>query len=99
MQVLRSTHDVETNGESSSSAGSDKAPSEDNLEPEEMQMVVPNLEDEANLSKKTKKGGKKDLLQVPGASGGQDMTTSISPTRRKGTIQEPGSSSLKKKGP
>jgi hypothetical protein len=36
LQVLRSTHDVATEGESSSSVGSDKAPSEDNLEPEEM---------------------------------------------------------------
>jgi hypothetical protein len=39
--VLRTAHDVGNEGESTSSAGSDKAPSEDNLEPEEIQMVVP----------------------------------------------------------
>ena len=39
--MLRTAHDVGNEGESSSSAGSDKAPSEDNLEPEEIQMVVP----------------------------------------------------------
>ena len=53
LQVLRTAHDVDV----SSSAGSDKAPSEDNLEPEEMQMVVPIIEDEAILKRKR---GKKD---------------------------------------
>ena len=36
LQVLRTAHDVGKDGETSSSAGSDKAPSEDNLEPEDI---------------------------------------------------------------
>ena len=69
LQVLRSTHDVATDGESSSSAGSDRAPSEDNLEPEEIQMVVPSLDDEtASATGKRRKGGKKDM--TPGAGSG-----------------------------
>jgi hypothetical protein len=52
--VLKSTHDVATDGESSSSMASDKAPSEDNLEPEEIQMVVPEVEDENSPFKKKK---------------------------------------------
>jgi hypothetical protein len=44
-------------GESTSSAGSDQAPSDDNLEPEEMLKVIPEIDD--GLAKgKTKK--KKD---------------------------------------
>ena len=44
-------------GETSSSAGSDKAPSEDNLEPEEIQMVVPAAteDDPSKAAKKKKK--------------------------------------------
>jgi hypothetical protein len=49
---------VGNDGESSSSAGSDKAPSEDNLEPEEMQMLVPNPIEEDTVGKKKNKGKK-----------------------------------------
>lgn len=72
LQVLRTAHDVDV----SSSAGSDKAPSEDNLEPEEMQMVVPLIEDEAILKRKR---GKKDLSSAVVL----DMGTSVSPIRKK----------------
>lgn len=97
---MRTTHDVGTDGESSSSAGSDRAPSEDNLEPEEMQMVVPStVEDEAGGNKKKKglPGNKKDqmgagaTLQPP-----IDTATSISPQRRKGTFAESAGNQLKK---
>lgn len=77
-----------TDGESSSSAGSDKAPSEDNLEPDEMQLVVPNLEDEATIGKRKKGEKKNQLLVPPGGVNTQDMTTSVSPLRRKATMQE-----------
>jgi len=63
--VLKSTHDVATDGESSSSMASDKAPSEDNLEPEEIQMVLPEVEDENSPFKK-KKTIKRD---VPSGAG------------------------------
>lgn len=50
--MLRTAHDVGKEAETSSSAGSDKAPSEDNLEPEEIQMVVPAaIEDETKGKK------------------------------------------------
>ena len=39
--VLRQTADIFTEGQSSGSAGSDKAPSEDNLDLEEIQKVLP----------------------------------------------------------
>lgn len=60
LQVLRTAHDVGNEGESSSSAGSDKAPSEDNLEPEEIQMVVP-----AATEDDQSKGGKKKKKDQP----------------------------------
>lgn len=53
--MLRTAHDVGKEGETSSSAGSDKAPSEDNLEPEEIQMVVPAATEDENKGKKKKK--------------------------------------------
>jgi hypothetical protein len=43
--VLRQTADIFTDGRASSSAGSDKAPSEDNLELEEIEKVLPVQED------------------------------------------------------
>jgi len=43
--VLRQHSDVVTDGESTSSAGSDNAPSEDNMEPEEIAEVIPIMED------------------------------------------------------
>lgn len=68
--MLRTTHDVGTDGESSSSAGSDRAPSEDNLEPEEMQMVVPNLEQDGGDSTKkaSRRKGGKDAERNAGAN-------------------------------
>lgn len=45
MKVLRFTADVETDGANTSSAGSDNAPSEDNLKPEEIAEVVPELDE------------------------------------------------------
>jgi hypothetical protein len=58
LQVLRTAYDVGKENETSSSAGSDKAPSEDNLEPEEIQMVVPAAIEDETL--KGKKGKRKD---------------------------------------
>ncbi len=80
LQVLRTCHDV-GEGSTSSSAGSDKAPSEDNLEPEEIQMVVPTAEEDPNAPPKKKKG-KKDGANAQG-SVVQDTATSISPVRKK----------------
>lgn len=45
LAVLRQTADIFTDGHSSSSAGSDKAPSEDNLDLEEIEKVLPVQED------------------------------------------------------
>ena len=42
------------NNECSSSDGSDKAPSEDNLEPEEIKKVVPQNDEEMGKKKKKK---------------------------------------------
>lgn len=53
--MLRSCENLFSGGESSSSAGSDKAPSEDNLEPEEIQKVVPITEDDIEKKPKKKK--------------------------------------------
>ena len=81
LQVLRTAHDVGKEAETSSSAGSDKAPSEDNLEPEEIQMVVPAaIEDDQSKNKKKKKGEQpaSQLVTIPA----QDTSTSISPVRR-----------------
>ena len=44
---------MQTDGDNTSSAGSDNAPSEDNLQPEEMAEVLPIFEDP--MSKKKKK--------------------------------------------
>eukprot|EP00347_Sterkiella_histriomuscorum_P004799 403359053 len=76
--VLRQTQDLMLDGETTSSAGSDQAPSEDNMEPEEIQNLVPVLDEEGQ-----KKGSKKkrDIAQS------QEMATSISPMRRKNTME------------
>lgn len=52
--ALRQHADVMTDGESTSSAGSDNAPSEDNMEPEEIAEVIPIMED-PNLAIELKK--------------------------------------------
>ena len=45
LNVLRQHSDVVSDGENTSSAGSDQAPSDDNLQLEEMAEVVPIMED------------------------------------------------------
>ena len=45
---------MQTDGESTSDAGSDNAPSEDNLQPDEIAEVIPIMED-PNLAKQVKK--------------------------------------------
>lgn len=52
--VLKNHSDVVTDGETTSSAGSDNAPSEDNLQPEEIAEVVPIMED-PNLASNVQK--------------------------------------------
>ena len=61
LKVLRQHSDVQTDGESTSSAGSDNAPSEDNLKPEEIAEIVPIMEDPevAKVMKKKKPEEKK----------------------------------------
>jgi len=61
--VLRQTADIFTDGNSSSSAGSDKAPSEDNLDPEEIEKVLP-VQEDPDLASKVKKA--KSIKQEKG---------------------------------
>jgi len=63
LKVLRQHSDVQTDGESTSSAGSDNAPSEDNLKPEEIAEIVPIMEDPevAKVFKKKKPEEKSDI--------------------------------------
>jgi hypothetical protein len=79
LQVLRTAHDIGKDGETSSSAGSDKAPSEDNLEPEEIQMVVPAATEDENGKGKKKKKEQQQQAQPQVAMPPQDTSTSISP--------------------
>ena len=51
--MLRQHSDVVTDGETTSSVGSDNAPSEDNLQPEEIAEIIP-IEADPNLAKKVK---------------------------------------------
>ena len=53
LKVLRQHSDVVTDGETTSSVGSDNAPSEDNLQPEEIAEIIP-IEADPNLAKKIK---------------------------------------------
>ena len=61
--MLRQTADIFTDGNSSSSAGSDKAPSEDNLDPEEIEKVLP-VQEDPDLASKVKKA--KSIKQEKG---------------------------------
>ena len=79
LQVLRYTQDLILDGETTSSAGSEQAPSEDNLEPEEIDAMVPIGEDDAFIGKNLKK---------PKREATQETATSISPLRRKQTVDE-----------
>ena len=65
--MLRQHSDVVTDGETTSSVGSDNAPSEDNLQPEEIAEIIP-IEADPNLAKKIKPPkdkGAKDEGQPP----------------------------------
>ena len=83
LKVLRQHSDVQTDGESTSSAGSDNAPSEDNLKPEEIAEVVPIMEDPevAKAVKKNKANDKADIPKGP---------TSSSPLKKRSTTIGPG---------
>ena len=52
LKVLRQHQDVQTDGDNTSDAGSDNAPSEDNLQPEEISDIVPIIEESASKKKK-----------------------------------------------
>ena len=80
--VLRQHADVLSDGDANSSAGSDKAPSEDNLDPEEMSAVVPVEEDpdfirKMNLNQGTAEKQRKD---------GEIPKIIISPLKRRVTL-------------
>ena len=80
--VLREISDICYNegGESTSSAGSDCAPSEDNLEQDEIAEVVPELCQKSGLIKRP------PVKKVPSTN---DLATSISPLRRKTQVIDP----------
>ena len=65
--MLRQHQDVNTDGEQTSDAGSDNAPSEDNLQPEEIAEVIPVMED-PTLAKAIKKKEKADIPKGPQSS-------------------------------
>ena len=80
--MLRQHSDVQTDGESTSSAGSDNAPSEDNLKPEEIAEIVPIMEDpEVVKVMKKKSVDKPDAPKGPVAS---------SPLKKRSTTIGPG---------
>lgn len=69
-KVLRQTAEVFSDNETASSLGSDKAPSEDNLDPEEIAAVIP-IDEDPDLAKriknappKEKSDAKKEVVQV-----------------------------------
>lgn len=64
LKVLRQHSDVQTDGETTSSVGSDNAPSEDNLKPEEIAEVVP-IEDAAELAKAIKRAKNSEKSDIP----------------------------------
>ena len=76
LNVLRLTQDLICDGETTSSAGSEQAPSDENLEPEEIEKVIPVVEEAADKKKK-KKDGPVSVKEK------QEIATSISPMRRK----------------
>jgi len=73
LQVLRHTHDIQSDGTQGTSSGSDNAPSDDNLDPEEIERVVP-IDDPALLKLIKKKRKERQA---------QEQATSISPARKK----------------
>ena len=73
---------MQTDGETTSSVGSDNAPSEDNLKPEEIAEVVPIMEDpEVAKAAKKKAGEKSDKDKGPVAT---------SPLKKRSTTIGPG---------
>lgn len=81
--MLRQHSDVQTDGESTSSAGSDNAPSEDNLKPEEIAEVVPIMED-PEVAKAVKKKNVNDKADIPKGP------VSSSPLKKRSTTIGPG---------
>ena len=61
---MRQTADVFSDNETASSQGSDRAPSEDNLDPEEIAAVIP-VEEDPDLHKKAKQAAKERKAQQP----------------------------------
>ena len=82
LKVLRSHSDVQTDGESTSSAGSDNAPSEDNLKPEDIADVVPIMED-PEMAKAIRKKNKDDKADIPKGP------TTNSPLKKRSTTTGP----------
>ena len=85
LKVLRQHSDVQTDGETTSSAGSDNAPSEDNLKPEEIAEVVPIMEDpEVAKAVKKKAGEKADIPKGPASNSPlKKRSTTIGPGQKK----------------
>lgn len=63
-KVLRQTAEVFSENETQTSQGSDKAPSEDNLDPEEIANVIP-IEEEPGLLKKNAQFINTKLKEIP----------------------------------
>lgn len=78
-KVLRQHADVLSDGDGNSSAGSDKAPSEDNLDPEEIAAVIP-IEEDPELMKKVSQNVKVAEKQI------EIQKIIISPLKRKVTL-------------
>lgn len=74
---------MQTDGETTSSVGSDNAPSEDNLKPEEIAEVVPIME-EAEIAKGNKKKKNDDKCDLPKGQ------VSVSPLKKRSTTIGPG---------
>ena len=73
---------MQTDGETTSSVGSDNAPSEDNLKPEEIAEVVPIMEDpEVAKAAKKRAGEKSDIPKGPATT---------SPLKKRSTTIGPG---------
>ena len=74
---------MQTDGETTSSAGSDNAPSEDNLKPEEIAEIVPIMEDPEVAKAAKKKASDKPDIPKGGA-------VTVSPLKKRSTTIGPG---------
>ena len=83
LKVLRQHSDVQTDGETTSSAGSDNAPSEDNLKPEEIAEIVPIMED-PEVAKAVKKAKLAEKAEIPKGP------VTVSPLKKRSTTIGPG---------